>query len=129
MHLYETTAREVGEISTNLDNMASSGVDDKGNILIKLSSDVINPYMMFFISFSFEKGIFPKELARARVLPLHKEGPKLDQNNYRSSSLLLVFIKNFERVMYNRVYQNFEKFLFFIGSNLVLDLSIVQLMQ
>ena len=48
---------------------------------------------MFLINFSFDKGIFPKELARARVLPLHKEGSKLDQNNYRSISLLVVFSK------------------------------------
>ena len=72
MYLYKTTAKEVGDISTNLDNKSSSGVDDISNILINLSSDVINPYLVFLINFSFDKGIFPKELARARVLPLHK---------------------------------------------------------
>ena len=111
MYLYKTTAREVGEILTNLD-MSSSGVDDINNILIKLSSDVINPYLVFLINSSFDKGNFPKELARARVLPLHKEGSKLDQNNYRPI-YLVVFSKIFERAIYNRVYQYFEKFSLF----------------
>ena len=48
---------------------------------------------MFLINFSFDKGIFPKELAQAKVLPLHKEGSKPDRNNYRSISLLVVFSK------------------------------------
>ena len=113
MYIYKTTAREVGDISTNLDNKSSSGVDDISNILIKLSSDVINPYLVFLINFSFDKGIFPKELTRAKVLPLHKEGSKLDQNNYRPISLLVVFSNIFERAMYNRVYQYFEKFSIF----------------
>ena len=80
---------------TNLDNKSSSGVDDINNKLIKLSSDVINHYLVFLTIFSFEKGIFPKkaslELARARVLPLHKDGSKLDQNKYRPIPLLVVF--------------------------------------
>ena len=106
MYLYKTTAREVGYILNNLDNKSSSGVDDISNILSKLSSDVINTYLLFLINFSFDKGIFLKELTRARVLPLHKEGSKLDQNNYRPTiSFLVVFNKIFERAMYNRVYQ------------------------
>ena len=85
MYLYKTIAREVGDILTNLDNKSSSGVDDISNVLIKLSSDIINPYLVFLINFSFDKGIFPKELARARVLPLQKEGSKLDQNNFKAN--------------------------------------------
>ena len=114
MYLYKTTAREVGYILNNLDNKSSSGVDDISNILIKLSSDVINTYLLFLINCSFDKDIFPKELTRARVLPLHKEGSKLDQNNYRPLiSFLVDFNKIFERAMYNRVYQYFEKFSLF----------------
>ena len=114
MYLCKTTARKVGEIITNLDYKSSLGVDDINNILIKLSSDVINPYLVFLINFSPAKGSFPKELAQARVLQLHKEGSKLDQNNYRPISLLVVFSKVFKRAMYNRVYQFFEKFFFIL---------------
>ena len=49
MYLYEITAREVGEIITNLDNKSPSGVD-LSNILIKLSSDVIIPYLVFYLT-------------------------------------------------------------------------------
>ena len=113
MYLYKTTARDVGEILTILHNKSSSGVDDINNILIKLSTDIINPYLVFLINFSFDKGISPKELARARVLPLYKDRTELGQNNFRAISLLVVFSKIFERAMYNCVYQYFEKFSLF----------------
>ena len=129
MYLYKTTAREVGDISTNLDNKSSSGVDDISNILIKLSSDVINPYLVFLINFSFDKGIFPKKLARARVLPLHKEGSKLDQTNYRPISLLVVISKIFEELCTSACTNILRNSLYFIRSSLVLDLNIVQLMH
>ena len=113
MYLYKTTARELGNILTYLDNKSSSSVDDTSNILIKLFSNVINPYLVFRINFSFDKGTFPKELARAKFIPLHKEGSKHDQNNNRPISLLVIFSKIFDRAMYNRVYQCFEKFSLF----------------
>ena len=84
---------------------------------IKLSPDAINPYLVFLINFSFDKGIFPKKMARARVLPLH-EGSKLDQSNCRPISLLLIFSKVFERAMYNRVYRYYEKFSLFYKKQL-----------
>ena len=81
MYLCKTTAREVEKILTNLEKKLSSGVYDINNILMKLSSDVINPYLVFLINFSMDGGIFPKELVRARVLPLQNEGSKLNRKN------------------------------------------------
>ena len=57
--------------------------------------------------------MFPKVLAEAKVIPLHKEGDKTDEKNCPPTSLLSVCSKIFERVMYNRVYHFFEKNLLF----------------
>ena len=43
-------------------------------------------------------------------MPLHKAGAKDDVNNYRPISLLIVWTKIFERIMYNRIYTYFETF-------------------
>ena len=86
MYLKPISVNEVREIIDNLDNKFSSGDDDISNVLVKLSSDVTIPYLTQIINKSFE-GIFPDDLKKAKVIPLHKEGSKLDENNYRPISL------------------------------------------
>ena len=46
---------------------------------------------------SFEKGIFPESLKRAKVIVLYKGGSRSDPANYRPISLLSVFSKIFEK--------------------------------
>ena len=113
MFLYKTTEEEVLSIMNELDNKSSSGLDYLSNILIKISSDITAPFLCDLINQSFKEGAFPKNLAEAKVIPLHKDGDKTDENNYRPISLLSIWSKIFERVMYNRVYDFFEKNLLF----------------
>ena len=97
----------------NLDNKSSSRLDNLSIILIKISSDITAPFLCELINMSFREGVFPKIFAEAKVIPLHKEGDKTDENIYRPISLLSIWSKIFERVMYNRVYLFFEKHLLF----------------
>jgi len=41
----------------------------------------------------------------ARVIPLYKSGDSKVINNYRPVSILSVFSKKFERVIYDRIFQ------------------------
>ena len=43
---------------------------------------------------------------------MHKSGSRVDENNYRPISLLIVWSKIFERAMYTRIYNYLEKFSF-----------------
>ena len=61
------------------------------------------------INNSFEQGIFPDSLKLARVVPIHKEGPKTDVTNYRPISLLSCFSKVFEKIMHNRIMEFLDK--------------------
>ena len=54
---------------------------------------------------------------RVKLIPIHKSGSKLDENNYRPYSRLMVLSKIFERVMCNRFNYYFEKLSFFIANN------------
>ncbi len=55
------------------------------------------------INTSFEQGIFPQSLKTARVIPVHKEGSKMDVTNYRPISLLSSFSKIYEKLMHTRL--------------------------
>ena len=79
MYLKPITIDEVREIIDNLDNKYSSGDDDISNVIVKLSSSVTIPYLTQIINKSFEEGIFPDDLKKAKVIPLHKDGSKLDE--------------------------------------------------
>ena len=110
MLLFQAKEREVAEIMSNLENKFSSGDDDIRNVLVKVSSPVKVRYLTFLINLSMNKGEFPKELKRGKVIPMHKNGSKLDENNYRLISLLNVWGKIYEKVVYKRVYSYLEKF-------------------
>ena len=108
MYLKPLTVNEVREIIDNLDNKFSSGDDDISNVIVKLSSNVTIPYLTQIINKSFEEGIFPDDLKKTKVIPLHKDGSKLDENNYRPISLLIVWSKIIERALFIRMYAYME---------------------
>ena len=52
--------------------------------------------------------MFPDDLKKAKVIPLHKDGSNLDENNYRPISLLIVWSKIIERALFIRIYAYME---------------------
>lgn len=61
----------------------------------------------------------PDDLKIARVVPIFKTGSRTSLSNYRPISLLSVFNKIFEKLMYNRLIQFLEKNLVFSDSKFV----------
>ena len=53
-------------------------------------------------------GIFPDIWKKSNVIPIYKKGDKQLINNYRPVSLLPVFGKIFERLIFNNIYNFFE---------------------
>ena len=52
-----------------------------------------------------KKGENPSEWKKANVVPVHKKGDKQLLKNYRPISLLLIFGKNFEIIIYNNIFE------------------------
>ena len=77
------------------------------SIPIKLLK-LLNPYIFKQLTHIFNHsiciGIFPDRLKYAKVIPIHKKGPSTDPSNYRPISLLSVFSKILEKLMYRRLY-------------------------
>ena len=110
LYLYPVSTFEVEELIDSLAHKASSGDDGLSNIVIKLSAPVTVCFMKHIFNCSIFHDFYPESLKNAKILPLHKEGSKLEENNYRPISLLNVVSKIFERAMYTRLYNFFQRF-------------------
>ena len=58
---------------------------------------------------SFNKGIFPEQLKVAKFSSIFKVGNVEEIGNNRSISVLPIFSKVLERIMYNRTCQYFKR--------------------
>ena len=58
---------------------------------------------MHVLNSSLSHGVFPSELKVARVIPIFKGEDTMKINNYRPVSVLPLFSKIFERVIYERI--------------------------
>ena len=101
---------EINDFICQLDNKSTSGDHYISNQIVKASKKVTSPFLSFLVNLSFEKGIFPSALRKAKVIPVHKDNSRLDENNYRLISLLIVWSQVYERTMYNRIYAYMKKF-------------------
>ena len=77
-----------------------------GNIIVDVY-DSIKAILFKIFKTSFEEVIFPEKLKIAKVITVFKKGDKENDENYRPISLLPVFSKVLERIMYNRLYECF----------------------
>ena len=76
--------------------------------LLKILSPYIFSALVILINESFTTGIFPDKLKVAKVIALYKKGAFDNLSNYRPISLLSIFSKIFEKIMYKRLYKFLE---------------------
>ena len=82
----------------------SSGVDGLSLRAFKAIMHYILPPLLFIINLTLEKGCFPDQLKAAKVIPLHKGGPKKEIENWRPISILPLLSNLLEKVVHNRLY-------------------------
>ena len=76
--------------------------------LLKLLKSVISKPLEIIFNAAFARGIVPNKFKIARVLLVFKIGIQTNMSNYRPISLLSVFNRILEKIMYNRL-SNFLK--------------------
>ena len=96
------TEAEVYVCMSKLRN-SSSGPDKIPPQLVKENCRSLVKPIVHLLNLSLSQGIVPKPLKRAHVTPIHKGGDTDCLNNYRPISVLNVFAKIMERVVYNRL--------------------------
>ena len=70
----------------------------QAKFLIDSAQSIKNP-LRHIIIMSIISGLFPKELKKAKVIPIHKKNSKVDPGTYRPVSILSFISKIFERVV------------------------------
>ena len=71
--------------------------------VLKSSSSVLSLPLAHIMNNSVLTGKYPSKLKHAKTIPIFKDGDETDPNNYRPISLLSLFNRLFEKVMYNRL--------------------------
>ena len=100
--LSQVTSKEVKDISLSL-NLCSPGWDFLSTKIIQSNFEIILEPLTHLLNLSLKNGVFPKELKLAKVIPLHKGNETNLVCNYRPISLLPIFSKIYEKVMYTRL--------------------------
>ena len=77
---------------------------------VKDSIDLISEPLTHIINLSISTGVVPDKMKIARVIPLFKSGDHGHFQNYRPISVLPIFSKFLERIVYNRIINYVDKF-------------------
>jgi len=72
--------------------------------LVKAVADEILDPLCYLFNLFFLTGAVPNTFKIAKVIPIYKKGDKSSIENYRPISLLSVFDKILEKLMYGRLY-------------------------
>ena len=107
--LKQATNDEILRIISKL-NSNTPGHDEICLNDISLVIDILINPLTHIINLSLSQGIFPEELKRAKIIPLYKASDPMLFSNYRPISLLPLFSKVLERIMYNRLIEFINKY-------------------
>ena len=77
--------------------------------LLKSVHHSLSPLLASLMNKSISTGIYSDLLKHAKVIPVYKTGDETDPCNYRPISLLSVFNRLFEKLMYKRLRSYCEK--------------------
>ena len=112
-YLSPVSPSEVSKLLTKLKD-ASPGYDTISPNIVKSNNEPLVTPLTHIFNLSFSTGRIPWELKLANVIPLFKTSNPCMFNNYRPISILPVFSKILEKLMYQRLlkYLNSKKIIY-----------------
>jgi len=103
------TETEMERVIKSLKNSSSAGYDEIHMSLVKQCLGYFIKPLVHIYNVSFQTGIFPDMMKRAKIKPLFKKGDRQDIHNYRPIFILSAFSKILEKLMYNRLLSFLKK--------------------
>ena len=102
----EITVEQISNILVSLNINKAHGPDEISVNMIKLSGNALCAPLKLIFNNILETGTFPDQWKRANVTPVHKKDNKQFINNYRPISLLPIFTKVFEKIIFTNLYNH-----------------------
>ena len=104
---------DILRVIRKLDPNKAHGHDQISIRMIQICDKTISKPLFLIFNSCMQSGVFPSEWKMANVVPVYKKNDKQNIKNYRPVSLLPIFGKIFERIIYNEMYP------FFIQNELI----------
>ena len=104
IYLVPTDVNEIHRILKQI-KTKSAGWDEINNEVIMQSFHTFSNVLVHLVNLSLLNGVFPNEMKIAKVIPLYKNGNNKIVSNYRPVSILPIFSKLYERIIYNRIFK------------------------
>jgi len=103
----EVSEHEVALVISRLKENSATGFDDISSKVIKRTPGLIKP-LHYLVNLMITAHYFPDLLKVARVVVVYKSGARNEAGNYRPISVLSVFSKIFESLLYSELYSYIE---------------------
>jgi len=103
------TPDEIVKIIQRLTNNKAPGRDGISSKILKVICKSIAPLLSHIFDLSLITGEVSELLKIAKVIPIFKKGERNQPGNYRPISLLSIFDKNMEKLMYKRLSDFFRE--------------------
>ena len=104
LSLKPTTSHEINKTIQNMKLKDAHGYDEVSSRTLKISAAFILSPLTYIFNKSLYAGIFPERMKYSIIKPLYKKGSTSELGNYRPISLLTVFSKLLEKIIYKRLY-------------------------
>ena len=101
----ENLTRMIKDINPN----KAHGHDNISIKMIQICGDSIIPPLKIIFESAIKSGHFPDSWKKGNIIPVHKKESKYLIKNYRPISLLPIFGKIFEKVIYNNLFKYFQE--------------------
>lgn len=108
-YLFPTTSMEIEQEISQLNVNKSTGPFSIPVKVLKCLGSVLSRPLEIVFNHTFSTGIVPNNLKIANIIPIFKKGLQTSLNNYRPISLLSIFNKLLEKLMYKRLLAFLEK--------------------
>ena len=109
MESMETSVDAVNKLLSQLDATKAFGPDAAIPSLLKEGAVQLAPVLCRLVNMSLNSGKFPKLWKRANVIPFFKKNDKASISNYRPVSLLSSVGKVFEKLVFNQLFEYFQR--------------------
>ena len=107
---FPVSAVEIENEITRLNSSKASGPFSIPVWLLKLLKTCISFPLEFIYNLSFSSGCVPDQLKLADIITVHKKDSVTCMNNYRPISLLSIFNKILEKLVYKRLITFIDKY-------------------